>query len=74
MIRFLSVVGSGPRVAHGMILETVISLEYLNQAFLVNYFENCLESQKHFLKSCFVFKSKPSMIKSVGMSGGCGCG
>ena len=48
MIRFLSVVGSGPRVAHGIILETVISLVYLNQAVLVNYFENCLGSQKHF--------------------------
>ena len=63
MIRFLSVVGSGPRVAHGIILEIVISLQYLDQAFLVNYFENCLESQNHFLKSCFVFKCKPAMIK-----------
>ena len=34
--------GSGPGVVHGIILEIAISLEYLNQAFLVNNFENCL--------------------------------
>ena len=52
-------VDSGPRVVNGIILEIVISLEYLNQAFLVNYFENCLahcigESKYHvlFLRAC----------------------
>ena len=34
--------GSDPGVVHGIILEIAISLEYLDQAFLVNYFENCL--------------------------------
>ena len=39
---YLQVGTSGPRVVHGIILEIVISLEYLNQAILVNYFGNCL--------------------------------
>ena len=46
-------------VVHGIILEIVISLEYLNQAFLVNYFENCLTTStgesKYILKPCFLF-------------------